>query len=76
MDVTAGCTVTAIRTAGSTVSAAVPKMEPSVAVIVARPVDTAVAKPCDPEVFETVAVEPEDVDHVTVSVRFLVLRSE
>jgi hypothetical protein len=76
MDVTAGATVTAIRTAGNTVRAAVPKMEPSVAVIVVAPVDTAVANPCDPEAFEIVAVEPDDVDHVTVSVRFFVLRSE
>jgi hypothetical protein len=51
-------------------------MEPSVAVIVVAPVDTAVANPCDPEAFEIVAVEPDDVDHVTVSVRFFVLRSE
>jgi len=44
--VTEGDTVTAIRTAGSTVSAATPKIDPSVAVTVVTPVDSAVAQRC------------------------------
>ena len=37
--------------------------------MVVAPVATPVARPCDPEVFETVAVPVKDEDHVTESVR-------
>ena len=76
IDATVGDTVTVNRTAGSTVIAAVPVTEPSTAMIVASPVPAAVARPCDPEVFETVATDVDEDDHVTVSVRFWVLRFE
>ena len=58
----------ATRTAGVTVSAAVPWMsdEGSVAVMVATPTPVAVARPAEPEALETVATEDDDVDHVTV----------
>ena len=62
--------------AGVTVSAAVPEMSPDVAVMVVAPVATPVARPWEPEVFETVAVPVTDDDHVTESVRLAVLRSE
>ena len=68
----------ATRTAGVTVSAAVPWMseEGSVAVMVATPTPFAVASPWLPEALDTVATEEDDVDHVTVLVRSAVLRSE
>jgi hypothetical protein len=54
-------------TAGVTVSTAVPKMSPDVAVMVVAPdpLAVAVASPFDPEVLETVAVDVTDEDHVT-----------
>jgi hypothetical protein len=48
----------------------------SVAVMVAGPVPRAVAKPCDPAAFETVATDVEEDDHVTEWVRFWVDASE
>ena len=57
-----GDTVTARRTAGRTVTAAVPSMDVvgSVAVMVVAPVATAVTSPCEPELLETVAVPELD----------------
>src|SRR5450432_3430927 len=77
-DVRIGDTVMARSTAGVTVRAATPGMEVdgSVAVIVTAPLDTPVASPCDPLALEMVAVAAFEVLQVTVSVRFLVLRSE
>jgi hypothetical protein len=63
-------------TAGVTVSTAVPEMSPEVAVIVVAPVATARARPCDPELLETVAAPVTDDDHVTEWVRLAVLRLE
>src|SRR5580658_11089526 len=64
----------ATRTAGVTVRAAVPGManEGSVAVTVTAPVATPVASPVD----EMVAVAAFDVVHVTLFVRFWVVRLE
>ena len=77
-DATAGDTVMAVSTAGSTVKAAVPEMsdDGSVAVMVAAPTPVAVALPCDPGLLEMVVTELDDDDHVTESVRSAVLRSE
>src|ERR1700691_4229284 len=74
MEPTAGVTTMPIRTAGVTVKAAVPGMsvDGSVAVMVTAPVATPVASPVD----ETEAVVADDVDHVTLSVRFCVVRFE
>jgi hypothetical protein len=68
----------ATRTAGVTVKAAVPGManDGSVAVTVTAPVATPVARPWECALFEMVAVPAADVDHVTVLVRFWVLRLE
>jgi hypothetical protein len=65
-------------TAGVTVSTAVPEMSPDVAVMVVapEPLTVAVASPCDPEVFETVAVDVTADDHVTEALRLAVLRLE
>jgi len=71
-----GATVTLSSTAGVTVKTAVPAMSPDVAVMVVAPVATAVARPWEPEVLETVAVPVSDEDHVTESVRSAVLKSE
>ena len=71
-----GDTLMLTRTGGMTVMTAVPEINPDVAVMVVAPVATAVARPCEPEVFETVAVPVSDDDHVTESVRLAVLRSE
>jgi hypothetical protein len=77
MEAAAGETVMVSNTAGSTVRTAVPDTAvPSAAVIVAAPVPFAVASPCDPVVFDTVATDVLDDDHVTVLVMFWVLRSE
>ena len=67
-----------VGNAGVTVSAAVPDTSApgAVAVMVATPVPAPVARPCEPAAFDTVAVLDDDVDHVTVSVRFFVVRSE
>ena len=51
-------------------------MSPDVAVMVVAPVAMALARPCDPEVFDTVPVLVSNDDHVTESVRLAVLRSE
>jgi hypothetical protein len=77
-DAAVGETVTATRTAGSTVTAAVPlnTEDGSVAVMVAAPVPVAVTNPWEPDALETVATALLDDDQVTVSVRFWVLRSE
>jgi hypothetical protein len=73
-----GETVTATRTAGSTVTAAVPlsRDDGSVAVMVAAPVPVAVTNPWEPDALETVATELLDDDQVTFVVRFCVVRSE
>jgi hypothetical protein len=65
-------------TAGVTVRAAVPEMSPDVAVMVVAPdpLAVAVASPCEPAVFETVAAEVTDDDHVTELVMLAVLRLE
>src|SRR6202035_3155152 len=76
MDAVVGATVMVRSTAGVTVSTAVPKMAPDVAVMVLALVATPVASPWDPEEWETVAAEVLDDDHVAVVVRFWVLRSE
>ena len=47
-----------------------PVTEPSTAMIVASPVPTAVARPCEPEALDSVATVVEDDDQVAVSVRF------
>jgi len=69
-----GETVTATKTAGSTVITAVPeiKEDGSVAVIVAAPVATAVTRPFD----DTVAVAVLEDDHVTDLVKLAVDPSE
>lgn len=69
--------VTAIETsvAGVTVSAAVPLIVPSVAVIVVAPTAAAVARPREPAAFEIVAVATRLDDHVTCVVRSWVVRS-
>ena len=72
----AGETVIDTSTAGRTVITEVPVMDPSVAVMVAAPLPLAVARPCDPDVLEIVAVDVDDDDHVTVLVRSAVDRSE
>jgi hypothetical protein len=64
------------RTAGRTVMIAVPEMSPEAAVTVVAPSATAVARPRDPEVFDTVPVPVSDDDHVTESVKLAVLKSE
>ena len=63
--------------AGVTTRTAVPERvaEGSLAVMVAGPVDTPVARPWEPEALEMVA-EDEDDDQVTESVRLTVLVSE
>ncbi len=73
-----GETVMLTNTAGVTVSTAVPEMSPEVAVMVVAPdpLGVAVARPWEPEVLETVAVEVSDDDHVTESVRVAVLALE
>jgi hypothetical protein len=78
IDAAVGLTEMAVNTAGVTVSTAVPAMSPDVAVMVVAPdpLAVAVASPCDPEVFETVAAEVTDDDHVTDEVRLAVLRLE
>jgi len=76
MDAAVGATVMVSRTAGVTVSTAVPEMSPDVAVMVLAPVATPVASPWEPEELETVAAAVFDDDHVAVVVRFRVLRSE
>jgi hypothetical protein len=75
-DAVVGVTLMLRRTGGITVMTAVPEMSPEVAVMVVAPVATAVARPWDPEVFDTVPVPVSDDDHVTESVRLAVLRSE
>src|SRR5580698_1904932 len=60
------------RTGGMTVMIAAPDMSPDVAVMVVAPVATALARPWDPEVFDTVPVPVSDDDHVTESVMFWV----
>src|ERR1700722_3194384 len=62
-----GDTAMLTKTAGVTVSTAVPEMSPEVAVIVVAPdpLAVAVARPCDPAVLEIVAVEVTDEDQVT-----------
>ena len=69
--------VTAIDTnpARVTVSVVVPDTDPEVAVIVAVPVPTLVAKPWLPEVLLIVATEEAEEVHVTVVVRVCVLPS-
>jgi hypothetical protein len=61
-----------------TVSTAVPGtgIEGSVALMVAAPLATAVARPWEPGLLETVAVAELDDDQVTLSVRFWVVRLE
>jgi hypothetical protein len=63
---------------GVTVSTAAPGagVSESVAVIVVTPSAKPVASPCDPGVFDTVAVLVDDEDQMTESVRSCVLRSE
>jgi hypothetical protein len=75
-DAAEGLTAIDTSTAGVTVNAAVPEVAPDVAVMVAAPVATPVASPCEPDEFDTVAAAVLDDDHVTVVVRFWVLRSE
>ena len=77
-DVTAGDTVIAVNTAGSTVSAAVPlsRLEGSVAVIVSAPGRRPLARPWDPTALDTDASVAWVEDHVTSLVRFCVLPSE
>jgi hypothetical protein len=74
----AGETLMLTNSSGVTVRTAVPAMSPDVAVMVVAPdpLAVAVASPCDPEVFETVAVEVTDDDQVTDEVRLAVLRLE
>ena len=78
IDAVVGDTAILTKTAGVTVSTAVPAMSPDVAVMVVAPdpLAVAVASPCEPEVLETVAVEVIDDDHVTELVRLAVLRLE
>jgi hypothetical protein len=63
---------------GTTVRRAVPwiPVRVSAAVICVLPAPTPVASPCDPTVFETVAAEVFDEDHVALDVRSCVLWSE
>ena len=70
--------MTARRTAGRTVTAAIPSIDVvgSVAVMVVAPVATAVTSPCDPDELDTVAVAVLDDAQVTESVRSCVLPSE
>ncbi len=78
IDAVTGDTAMLTSTAGVTVSTAVPEMSPEVAVMVVAPdpLGVAVARPWEPEVLETVAVEVSDDDHVTESVRVAVLTLE
>src|ERR1019366_9752950 len=78
MEVSAGVTVMAVSRAGSTVKADVPlrRADGSLAVMVERPGARPVARPSDPSTLETVASRPLDEDHVTLLVRFCVLRLE
>ena len=77
-EVTAGDTVMAVSTAGSTVRADVPltRADGSVAVMVLRPGARPVASPWDPSALEILASTPLDEDHVTLLVRFWVVRLE
>ena len=78
MEAVDGDTAILTKTAGVTVSTAVPEMSPEVAVMVVAPdpLAVAVASPCDPDVLETVAVEVTDDDQVTELVRSAVLELE
>ena len=63
-------------TAAVTVKAAVPDIDPDVAVMVEAPMATPVARPWLPGELDTVAADVFDEDHVTELVRSTVLRSE
>ena len=78
IDAVVGDTAMLTKAAGVTVSTAVPEMSPEVAVMVVAPdpLAVAVARPCDPAVLETVAVEVTDDDQVTELVRSAVLELE
>ena len=77
-EASAGVTVTAVSTAGSTVNAAVPESsdDGSVALMVDTPGSRPVASPWVPTALEMEASEPWSEDHVTELVRSWVVPSE
>jgi hypothetical protein len=78
IDAAVGDTAMLTSTAGVTVNTPVPEMSPDVAVMVVAPdpLAVAVASPWEPALLEIVAVELDEVDHVTELVRSVVLRLE
>ena len=72
----AGVTAMDTSVAGDTVSIVVPDMLPDVAVIVAEPAATDVAKPFDPAALLIVAIPVLDEFQVADVVRFCVVLSE